>query len=169
MKFESDRPEAEIVSSLTSIFESSTVMTLGTVFQGALPAPWINNSFFAFDNSFDVYFVSAPDSVHSLNVEANGQSAVSIFDPTSLSAGEKLAVQMTGVTAPLGEGDVMDGVKIYADRFERFGTIVGSPEDLRRTNMWVYRFTIEDMKLNDERRFGKENRVAARRVTTTAA
>jgi uncharacterized protein YhbP (UPF0306 family) len=73
------------------IIVSNKYLTLATA--DAQGIPWAAPLFYAYDDEYNFYFLSAKDSLHAEHIEVNHRVALAIFDST----------------VPLGEGD---GVQI---------------------------------------------------------
>lgn len=77
--------------------------------------PWSNPVFYAYDKSYNFYFLSATDSRHSENIAENPKIAASIFD-SSQRVGLSDGVQMEGDAKILGGKAVEQAVEIYSKR-----------------------------------------------------
>ena len=165
--FTSDVAAEQVTESLEQVLDSSSVMTLATVAPASAAGVWINCAFFAYDEKFDLYFLSSPEAVHSSNLEKTQGAAASVYDAGDLGRGQKRSVQLFGEAAALDEGEVTDGLRQYSARFPAVGEAIGTAEDLRAGGSWLYRFRTTALKLFDEPRFGHNRRVSATRSAPT--
>lgn len=83
----------QIAAKASKIISENRYLALAT--SDTKGCPWASTLFYAYDNNYDFYFISAKDSLHALHVNANKNVAITIYDST----------------APVGEGD---GVQIEA-------------------------------------------------------
>lgn len=77
--------------------------------------PWAAPVFFAFDNKYTFYFLSAVDSKHAENIKENPNVSIVIFDSTS-PVGLSDGVQMEAKVSLVGEKDISKVIKTYCDR-----------------------------------------------------
>jgi len=84
------------------IIKQNIYMALAT--SDNLGKPWVATLYYAFDNKFNFYFVSAKDSLHAQHIKINPRVAISIYDSH----------------APPGEGDgvQIDGLAYFAKTAE---------------------------------------------------
>ncbi len=87
--------------------------------------PWAAPVFYAFDDSYDFYFVSATDSLHARNIAENRNVALEIFDSRQ-SLGATDQVQISGIASVIERGKELEkAVKIYHQRLFKKSNIPG--------------------------------------------
>lgn len=99
------------------IITSNVYMSLGT----AGERPWIAPVFYAYDDEYIFYFVSAVDSMHVQQLLKNHQAAAAIYS-TGSPPGEGNGVQMDGYADVVGEADLPRAIATYYTR--RFPNIM---------------------------------------------
>lgn len=104
----------KFVEKAKQIIENNNYLTLATsTLQGK---PWISALFFAYDKDYNLYFVSAKDSLHSNLISQNPDAAVSIYD-SSAKVGEANGVFMEAIVSELSDlSEIEKAIKIYNDR-----------------------------------------------------
>ena len=129
--FTSEVPYEQVIESLGDVLDSSTVMTLATDAPETPAGVWINCAFFAYDEAFDLIFLSATGAVHSENLEATRGAAASVYDPGEVAPGTKRGVQLFGEAAAIDEADLAAALRTYAARFPAAAERIGSSNSLR--------------------------------------
>lgn len=75
--------------------------------------PWINMAYYAFDNKYNLYFVSTKFSKHTKNIERNPTAAVAIFD-SNQKPGTGIGIQMLAkVHKIINRAELKQAIKIY--------------------------------------------------------
>lgn len=81
--------------------------------------PWSAPVFFANDPDYrEFYFISAIDSRHAEDIEANPRVALTIFDSSS-PVGTSDGVQIDGTASVVEKEGINKAVKIYSDRLSK--------------------------------------------------
>jgi len=140
----SDAPRLQAVA--RSLLDASTLCAIATVAPG--DRPHINTAYFAYSESLDVIWLSAPNAQHSRNLRANPALAVAVYDSTQVWGRPDRGIQLFGAGAELAGGDVRDAAAVYARRFPAFAT-----EAFGGYRLYCCR--VEWMKLFDEAAFGE--------------
>ena len=65
--------------------------------------PWIATVFFSFDKELNLYFLSAPRTLHCRHIEKNDKVAVAIFDSKQKPSDKKKGLQIYGVAKPISK------------------------------------------------------------------
>ena len=120
----------------------------------------VNTAYFAFSPALELYFLSAPDSVHCRNLEANPSMAMTVFSTAQTWGKPDRGVQLFGIAreARGHEADVAE--RWYAKRFRAYAlAVAGTSEANRRQTRQLrsyrfYRFVPVKAKILDEREFG---------------
>ncbi len=103
---------------LKELLESTYVGTLATSGRNGI---WTATVFFAFDESFNIYFVSHRSTRHITNIVSNNRVAFSAFMPPEKSNGVHIGMQLEGEAMPVKPGDRQ---KAYIDRERRLNADV---------------------------------------------
>lgn len=92
-----------------TVLDGNSFMTLATADADGLP--WATPVWFATEDYRSLYWVSAPDTRHSLNLAVRPEISVVVYDSTQR-PGNVMAVYMTG-TAGLAP-DVAEGIEVFS-------------------------------------------------------
>lgn len=94
---------------MRGILDGNSFMTLATADAGG--APWATPVWFATEDYRSLYWVSAPDSDHSLNIAVRPEVSVVVYD-SAQRPGTVQAVYMTGTAGPAP--DVEEGIGVFS-------------------------------------------------------
>jgi uncharacterized protein YhbP (UPF0306 family) len=132
---------------------ASTLCSLATVSPG-----WrahISHMYFAWNDSFDIFWASDPDSLHSRNLAKNPSAAVTIYDSRQTWGRPDRGIQLFG-TGGLVSGRAAHAAELaYSKRFPTH-----DPE--MSESYPFYRFRPRSVKLFDERALAGGTLVTAR-------
>jgi hypothetical protein len=118
--------------------------------------PHVNTAYFAFTNQFDIVWLSEPGARHSINLRANGATAVAVYDSSQRWGGSDRGIQLFGSAREATTRSAAEGAEAaYARRFKAF-----EPGKLDAYRFYVFHPT--SVKLFDERSFGGGVFVTAR-------
>ena len=78
---------------LRMCLDANQLMVLATAGEDGL---WVCPVFFAYDTSFNLFFISKPASRHMRNIEQENSVACAVFDATQRPAGKVRGVQIAG-------------------------------------------------------------------------
>ena len=153
----SDRPAADIASSVEAIAAGTMVLSLATA--DAAGTPHANMAFFALGSEFDLFFVSEPSTRHGQNAAARGAASAAIWLPPP-EFGEGLrGMQLSGECGAVVGADAEVAFEAYRARFPSFG---GDPA-VRAAYLdgtgaaSLYRFRVARLRLVDEPHLGRRN------------
>lgn len=113
--------------------------------------PWACTVYFAFDSSFNLYWISTSDRRHSQEIAHNEKVAGTIVLPHS-PGDDVRGLQFEGVATELKGDAAMSGMKIYADRYGVAPKRVGRILDGTDGHM-CYRIKPKMIVLFDEENF----------------
>ena len=132
---------------------ASSICSLATVSPGG--RAHINHMYFAWSDSFEVFWASDPDSVHSRNLANMSSAAITIYDSHQTWGRPDRGIQLFGTGGPAGPRAALTAELAYAKRFRSY--------DPARTDFYpFYRFRPRSLKLFDERAIGGGTLVTAR-------
>jgi uncharacterized protein YhbP (UPF0306 family) len=132
---------------------ASPLCSLATVSPGG--KAHINHMYFAWDDSFNVYWASDPDSLHSRNLVRNSSAAVTIYDSRQIWGRPDRGIQLFG-TGGLASGRAVKAAELaYGKRFP-------SLDPSMSESYPFYRFRPRAVKLFDERSLAGGTLVTAR-------
>src|SRR2546427_13014228 len=104
---------------------------------------YISHMYFAWTDSFDVCWISDPDSSHSRNLARNSSGAVTIYDSRQVWGRPDRGIHLFGAAAGVTGRRAVEAERAYAARFPGYD---GLDDSLR-----LYRFRPRTMQLFDER------------------
>ncbi len=84
--------------------------------------PWAAPVFYAYDDKFNFYFVSAIDSFHVKNIIENHNVSIVIFDSRQ-AIGSSDGVQIVGIVEMVEKNQVDKAIKLYHDRLSRISGV----------------------------------------------
>ncbi|HZX49536.1 MAG TPA: pyridoxamine 5'-phosphate oxidase family protein [Candidatus Paceibacterota bacterium] len=77
---------------------------------------WVNPVYFAYDSSYNFYFISQLESRHMKNIAKNAQVSVGIYS-TQQTGGDVVGIQLIGEAHALGnEADIQKAYEVYYGR-----------------------------------------------------
>lgn len=92
--------------------QEARLMQVATVKEGK---PWVCTVLFAFDEEFNLYWISKPDTRHSQEISNNEKVAGAIVSPNAL--GESVrGLQFEGIAKEATGKDMEKAIAIYANR-----------------------------------------------------
>jgi len=112
----------------------------------------INHMYFAWNQHFEVFWISDADSIHSRNLARNPSAAVTVYASNQVWGRPDRGIQLFGTAG------VTRSAEPYATRFKEF--------DAEANDLPCYRFRPRTLKLFDERSLAGGTLVTAR-VTRT--
>lgn len=145
-----------LYKSITLILESNTLMAMGSTQNGK---SYINTSFFAYDNFFNLYFLSSPSTNHIKNIQFDPFVSVAIWN-TPPKFGEGLqGIQLFGKCISLDNEELTHGLNTFNFRFPSFAQIISTAEDFEkgRTSSKLFVIKPNKIKIINESMLGKRN------------
>src|SRR5437588_980364 len=134
------------------LVNASPLCSLSTVSPGG--RAHINHMYFAWNDRFDVIWISDPESRHSRNLVRNPSAAVTIYDSHQVWGRPDRGIQLFG-TAGVTSGRAADAAhRVYGRRFRDY--------DPEAEGLPAYRFKARTVKLFDERTLAPITLVTAR-------
>ena len=132
---------------------ASTLCSLATVSPAG--RAHVNHMYFAWNDSFDVFWASDPDSRHSRNLARNSSAAVTVYDSRQTWGRPDRGIQLFG-SGGLVKGRAAHAAELaYSKRFP--------PYDIEMSESYpFYRFRPRAVKLFDERALDGGTLVTAR-------
>ena len=97
-----------------AIIEKSDYMVIGTSTKSG--KPWTAPVLFVHDTSFNTYFLSAVDALHSENILENSNVSISIFDSHQKIGSYEGGVQAEGKAKPVEKNDIERVIKLYCKK-----------------------------------------------------
>ena len=132
---------------------ASPLCSLATVSPGG--RAHINHMYFAWDDSFDVFWASDPDSLHSRNLVRNSSAAVTIYDSRQTWGRPDRGIQLFGTGGVAGGRAAKSAELAYSKRFSSYDPSMSESYPF-------YRFRPRSLKLFDERALAGGTLVTAR-------
>lgn len=106
----------ELADLARSIIDANVYMTLGTA--DADGRPWATPVFFSTADYRDFYWISSPDTTHSINIEQRPQISIVVFNST-VRPGTGQGVYMAATAAQVPDADIDQGLTVYPGPPER--------------------------------------------------
>lgn len=100
--------------------------------------PWITPVFYAYDDDFNLYWVSSKGARHSKNIRSNPNVAIVIFDSTK-GEGEGDALYIEAEVEELSYGNkIEDGMKYYDSRASKADLKIKDPKNVIGSAEWRF-------------------------------
>src|SRR3979411_1488088 len=103
----------------------------------------INHMYFAWNERFEVVWISDADSLHSRNLVKNNSAALTIYASNQIWGRPDRGIQLFGTAAVTKERASLDARRLYGKRFKDY--------DADSDELPAYRFRPRTVKLFDER------------------
>lgn len=121
-------------------------MQLATVANGE---PWICTVYFAHDNDFNVYWMSARERQHSVEITNNSKAAITVVRDTD----RKQALQIIGNAHEVANDDLERVHELYQSKFGVKDYNLNEIKQHQPTGRAYWRFTPTEISLWDEVNF----------------
>ncbi len=131
---------------------ASPLFALATVGPGG--RAYISHMYFAWTDSFDVCWISDPDSRHSRNLAKNRSAAATIYNSAQTWGRPDRGIHLFGTASEVRGRPAREAEQAYAKRFPSYG---GLNDSLR-----LYRFRPRTAQLFDERSLAPGTLVTAK-------
>jgi uncharacterized protein YhbP (UPF0306 family) len=116
--------------------------------------PHINVAYFAFSRSFELFFVSDPDSLHCRNLARHPWMSIAVYSTRQTWGRPDRGVQLAG-TCRQARGEARQlGERCYSGRFPRYRTMLKVSDGIPFARYRLYRFVPSILKVLDERELG---------------
>ena len=145
---------AKLTQVARRLVNASTLCALATVWPGG--RAHINHMYFAWNDRFDIFWISDPDSRHSRNLTGNPSAAVTVYDSRQVWGRPDRGIQLFGSARQVRGGAAREAQRAYSARFKEF--------DAASNELPYYRFRPRTVKLFDERSLKGGTLVTARVV-----
>lgn len=93
-----------------------SLATHGADGDGGHGGVWVNPVYFAWDEAFNLYFISMPASRHMRYIGDGAPVAVAVYATDQPPGGDVRGIQLSGWAAPLADSEVPEACKIYYGR-----------------------------------------------------
>jgi uncharacterized protein YhbP (UPF0306 family) len=116
------------------LLENNEHMVVSTADKFGKPC-WVSPVFYVYDDDYNLYWVSAKDTLHSKNIRENKRVAIVIFGP--LSTGESDGVYFDALVKELKiEAEINDAIKILHRRTQPKKYMVSSSNEVKDDAAW---------------------------------
>lgn len=121
------------------IIQNNQYMTISSTDISGLP--WVSPVVYSFDDKYNFYFVSIPNSRHCKNFKENNKIALAIFDSRQL-IGEGVGLQVEGIVTEVKFTEVPSVAAIYFKRLYPYGKMHHAFDEALKTFLArkLYRF-----------------------------
>ena len=115
-------------------------------------------AFYVFDDDFNIYMWTGPETLHAKNIKNNEKVAVSIFNSAQKWGSLLKGVQIIGRAKMIGEEELKKAGKLYIKRFVKSRKYAKNPMDFhnKKFESRFYKIQPSEIKVLDEKTFGKE-------------
>jgi nitroimidazol reductase NimA-like FMN-containing flavoprotein (pyridoxamine 5'-phosphate oxidase superfamily) len=139
------------------IIERSNYMVIGTSTKNG--KPWTAPVLFVHDTSFNIYFLSAVDSLHAENILDDPNVSISIFDSHQRVGSYEGGVQAEGKAKPVGKNDIERVIRLYCKKLFPDSDIEPTERYVPDNYLGVAEFRFFQIKLDNVYVTGEERRV----------
>lgn len=144
----------EARESIKKICEENELLALATVSEKS--EAFNATAFYVFDQNFNFYILTEPDTDHGENLDKNPSISLSIYDSQQEWTDEKQGLQVFGEAEKLEGEKISEAFKLYAERFPGLEKFVFGPEEMERLDSEFYVIRPDRIKIFDEPKFGTE-------------
>lgn len=139
--------------SIIHVLDGTTLGAWATVTSGG--EAHVNTAYYSYSEDLVLHFMSHPNSLHCLNVNANSSMAVAIFASEQKWTDPGRGLQLFGQCNQLRGEDAATAERAYGQRFRTYADWKGSlkPGDAA-LDYRFYRFVPHTVKVLDEAEFG---------------
>jgi nitroimidazol reductase NimA-like FMN-containing flavoprotein (pyridoxamine 5'-phosphate oxidase superfamily) len=100
--------------------------------------PWITPVFYAYDDDYNLYWVSSKNARHSKNIRSNPKIAIVIFDSTKGEGeGDAIYIEATAKEMKTTK-EIEEGMKYYDTRASKKELMVKDPENVTGKKEWRF-------------------------------
>jgi nitroimidazol reductase NimA-like FMN-containing flavoprotein (pyridoxamine 5'-phosphate oxidase superfamily) len=140
--------EQDLASLGREIIDRSLYMVIATADQSG--QPWASPVYFAPSEYRELFWVSAPEATHSVNLRDRREVGIVIFD-SSAPIGTGRGVYISGVAQELPAHECAEGIAVFSQRSVAHGGEEWTVEDVREpARLRLYRATAEAVYVLDE-------------------
>ncbi len=140
------------------ILQGNVLCSMATVTAGG--RSHINTAYFCYSTSLELYFLSAPYSLHAKNLANNHSLAMTVFDSSQTWGKPNRGIQLFGTCRQARGHEAQRAERLYAKRFRNYARWMAATgaagkravDQLRSYRF--YRFLPSRVKILDEREFG---------------
>lgn len=150
-----DRTDELLNQVVSDILSANTLMSVATIKDGQA---YINTAYFCFNEDLDIFFLSHPQSQHSLNIGANETVAISVYDSHQEWDQPKKGLQLFATCAPAQGLTILEGGKLYMQRFSGLKKWITHIDDLMKNviESKLYIAKVHALKVFDEDALGPD-------------
>lgn len=145
---------SEARESLQEIAEENELLALATVSENS--EAFNATAFYVFDDDFNFYILTEPDTDHAENLEQNPSISLSIYDSRQSWSDQKKGLQVFGQAEKVSRENMEKVLELYLERFPGLGEWVSEPEEMGNIDSEFYVIRPERIKIFDEKEFGTE-------------
>jgi uncharacterized protein YhbP (UPF0306 family) len=140
--------------SIHVIAEENELLALATVSKDS--EAFNATAFFVYDENFNFYILTEPDTDHCENLRENSSISLSIYDSQQDWSDEKKGLQVFGEAEEVTEEKLSEVLELYLKRFPGLGEWVSEPEDMGKIDSEFFVIRPDRIKIFDEPKFGTE-------------
>lgn len=136
---------ARITAMARQLLNASSLCAIATVAPAS--RAHVNTAYFAWNQDFDLIWLSEPGAKHSRNIRKNDTVAIAVYDSSQSWGTPDRGIQLFGTAREVEGADAQGPEALYAKRFPEY-----RQEDLGAFRFYVFR--PRRLKLFDERTLG---------------
>ncbi len=147
----------EIIDSVYEILQNNYLLALSTI-DAKNKQPCVCCAYYVFDKNFNLYIWTDPNSKHAKNISENSRIAVDIYDSHQEFGGLLKGLQILGISKPVSNKELLFVGPLYLKHYIKASNFIKTLKDFnsKKLQSKLYKIQINNVKLLDESRFGKE-------------
>lgn len=144
--------------SIRYILESNELCSLATVTpqEDNASQAHIATAFYVFDEDFQIYVFTPPETDHGKNLEENNSIALAIYDSNQEWTDKKQGLQIFGTAAQIQRDNVERVFDLYKSRYPGVKQFAESSEEVYDLDSRFFEISPHRIKIFDEPTFGTE-------------
>ena len=146
--------EYDLHQSIKQLLSKNMLMSLSTSVNDKCN---INTAYYAYSENYEMYFLSEDDTEHCKNIIVNPSVAAAIWNDSGIYGENLQGLQLFGLCKKANGIKLLEGLRIYNNRFPAFSELVKHPEDFAKgvVKSRLYTIDVLKIKLIDEAAFGR--------------
>lgn len=146
----------QVIKAATNILENNIVATLCTTDGLSIHA---NNVYYAYNNEWDIVFVSDRNTVHGKNIQVKESVSLVVYNEPQAYGVNHQGIQMEGTCKEATGEDLFKSWLLYVKRFPVFKNLMSDINQIVKglVDTRIYIIKVSDIKVMDIPALGKGN------------
>ncbi len=147
-------PVSKIVKSVTGILQKNKLLTLST-YDETRKQPHCCSAYYVFDDEFNIYVWTSPESVHGKHIKENSNLAVNIADTKQPWGSQLQGLQIHGTARLVTLSELVKAGAMYLKRFSKAMMRVKNAKDFhaKRFQSRIFKIAPSMIKVFDKKAF----------------